>query len=392
MPTGRCIGRPRLREMPAPGAGARIRSCVTTLGCTDVHGARSSVPEAPHAGPWRGSVSAMKKLINAVDNVVTDALRGMAAAHPHELAVDLDQHIVYRRRPKEQGKVAIISGGGSGHEPLHGGFVGTGMLDAACAGEIFTSPVPDQMVAATSAVDRGAGVLHIVKNYTGDVMNFEMAAEIVGAESGIQVASVVTNDDVAVEDSLYTAGRRGVGVTVMVEKIAGAAAEQGRPLDEVAGIAARVNASGRSMGMALTSCTVPANGKPSFDLPDDEMEIGIGIHGEPGRHREKIAPASEIAGRLVEPILDELPVGDGHGVIAFLNGMGASPLIELYVMYHEVAELLAARGVGIERRLVGNYITSLDMAGCSLTLLRADDEMLRLWDAPVATPGLRWGA
>ena len=227
----------------------------------------------------------MKKLINSVDSVVTDALRGMAAAHPHELDVDLDQHIVYRHQRKEKGKVAIISGGGSGHEPLHGGFVGTGMLDAACAGEIFTSPVPDQMVAATTAVDRGAGVLHIVKNYTGDVMNFEMAAEIVDADSGIQVASVVTNDDVAVEDSLYTAGRRGVGVTVMVEKIAGAAAEQGRPLDEVAGIAARVNAAGRSMGMALTSCTVPANGKPSFDLPEGEMEIGIGIHGEPGRHR-----------------------------------------------------------------------------------------------------------
>ena len=333
----------------------------------------------------------MKKLINSVDSVVTDALRGMAAAHPHELDVDLDQHIVYRRRRKEAGKVAIISGGGSGHEPLHGGFVGPGMLDAACAGEIFTSPVPDQIIAATTAVDRGAGVLHLVKNYTGDVMNFEMAAEI-AAGSGIEVATVVTNDDVAVEDSLYTAGRRGVGVTVLAEKIAGAAAEQGRPLAEVAEIATRVNANGRSMGMALTSCTVPANGKPSFDLPDDEMEIGIGIHGEPGRHREKIAPASEIAGRLVEPILAELPAGDGHGVIAFLNGMGASPLIELYVMYHEVAELLAARGVGIERRLVGNYITSLDMAGCSLTLLRADDEMLRLWDAPVNTPGLRWGA
>ena len=334
----------------------------------------------------------MKKLINAVDNVVTDALRGMAAAHPHELDVDLDQHIVYRRRPKEQGKVAIISGGGSGHEPLHGGFVGTGMLDAACAGEIFTSPVPDQMVAATSAVDRGAGVLHIVKNYTGDVMNFEMAAEIVDAESGIQVASVVTNDDVAVEDSLYTAGRRGVGVTVMVEKIAGAAAEQGRPLDEVAGIAARVNAAGRSMGMALTSCTVPANGRPSFDLPDDEMEIGIGIHGEPGRRREKIVPARQIARRLVEPVLAELPAGDGTGVIALLNGMGASPLIELYVMYAEVAALLKAAGVTVERSLVGGYITSLDMAGCSLTLVRADAELLSLWDAPVNTPGLRWGA
>ena len=339
----------------------------------------------------------MKKLINSVDSVVTDALRGMAAAHPHELDVDLDQHIVYRRRRKEAGKVAIISGGGSGHEPLHGGFVGTGMLDAACAGEIFTSPVPDQMVAATTAVDRGAGVLHIVKNYTGDVMNFEMAAEIVDAESGIQVASVVTNDDVAVEDSLYTAGRRGVGVTVMVEKIAGAAAEQGRPLDEVAGIASRVNAAGRSMGVALTSCTVPANGKPSFDLPDDEMEIGIGIHGEPGRHRERVAPAAEIAERLVTPVLAELTelestdAGADEGVIAMVNGMGATPLLELYLMYGEISRLLQSAGITVARNLVGNYITSLDMAGCSLTLVRADAELLRLWDAPVSTPGLRWG-
>ncbi|OMG16412.1 dihydroxyacetone kinase subunit DhaK, partial [Actinomyces naeslundii] len=318
----------------------------------------------------------MKKLINSVDSVVTDALRGMAAAHPHELDVDLDQHIVYRHQRKEKGKVAIISGGGSGHEPLHGGFVGTGMLDAACAGEIFTSPVPDQMVTATTAVDCGAGVLHIVKNYTGDVMNFEMAAEIVDADSGIQVASVVTNDDVAVEDSLYTAGRRGVGVTVMVEKIAGAAAEEGRPLDEVAGIAARVNAAGRSMGMALTSCTVPANGKPSFDLPADEMEIGIGIHGEPGRHREKIASAAEVAERLVTPILTELtelePAGADEGVIAMVNGMGATPLLELYLMYGEIARLLQGAGITVARNLVGNYITSLDMAGCSLTLVRAD--------------------
>ena len=340
----------------------------------------------------------MKKLINSVDSVVTDALRGMAAAHPHELDVDLDQHIVYRHQRKEKGKVAIISGGGSGHEPLHGGFVGTGMLDAACAGEIFTSPVPDQVVAATSAVDRGAGVLHIVKNYTGDVMNFEMAAEIVDADSGIQVASVVTNDDVAVEDSLYTAGRRGVGVTVMVEKIAGAAAEQGRPLEEVAGIAARVNAAGRSMGMALTSCTVPANGKPSFDLPDDEMEIGIGIHGEPGRHRERVAPAAEIAERLVTPVLAELTelestdAGADEGVIAMVNGMGATPLLELYLMYGEIARLLQDAGITVARNLVGNYMTSLDMAGCSLTLVRADAELLSLWDAPVNTPGLRWGA
>ncbi|MBO3723742.1 dihydroxyacetone kinase subunit DhaK [Actinomyces bowdenii] len=335
----------------------------------------------------------MKKLIDSADTVVADALAGMAAAHPHQLAVDLDNRIIYRRTPKDGGKVAIISGGGSGHEPLHGGFVGTGMLDAACAGEVFTSPVPDQIVAATTAVDRGAGVLHIVKNYTGDVMNFEMAAEIVDMESGIEVATVVTNDDVAVEDSLYTAGRRGVGITVMVEKIAGAAAEEGRGLAEVAEIASRVNAAGRSMGMALTSCTVPANGKPSFDLPEDEMEIGIGIHGEPGRHRERIAPAERIAAQLIEPILAELPEGeDGHGVIAMLNGMGATPLLELYLMHGHVAEQLGAAGVTVERSLVGNYITSLDMAGCSLTLLRADAEMLRLWDAPVLTPGLRWGA
>ena len=333
----------------------------------------------------------MKKLINAADAVVADALAGMAAAHPDALRVDLGRRIVYRATPKDEGRVAIVSGGGSGHEPLHGGFVGTGMLDAACAGEIFTSPVPDQIAAATTAVDRGAGVLHIVKNYTGDVMNFEMAAELVAAESGAPVATVVTADDVAVEDSLYTAGRRGVGVTVIVEKIAGAAAEEGRSLAEVAALARRVSEGGRSMGVALTSCTVPANGRPSFDLPDDEMEIGIGIHGEPGRRREKIVPARQIARRLVEPVLAELPAGDGTGVIALLNGMGASPLIELYVMYAEVAALLEAAGVTVERSLVGSYITSLDMAGCSLTLVRADEEILRLWDAPVSTPGLRWG-
>ena len=333
----------------------------------------------------------MKKLINAADAVVADALAGMAAAHPDALRVDLGRRIVYRATPKDEGRVAIVSGGGSGHEPLHGGFVGTGMLDAACAGEIFTSPVPDQIAAATAAVDRGAGVLHIVKNYTGDVMNFEMAAELVAAESGAPVATVVTADDVAVEDSLYTAGRRGVGVTVIVEKIAGAAAEEGRSLAEVAALARRVSEGGRSMGVALTSCTVPANGRPSFDLPDDEMEIGIGIHGEPGRRREKIVPARQIARRLVEPVLAELPAGDGTGVIALLNGMGASPLIELYVMYAEVAALLEAAGVTVERSLVGSYITSLDMAGCSLTLVRADEEILRLWDAPVSTPGLRWG-
>jgi dihydroxyacetone kinase-like protein len=333
----------------------------------------------------------MNKLINDPANVVADALRGIAAAHP-ELRVDLEHRIVYRGDAPVRGKVGLISGGGSGHEPLHAGFVGLGMLDAACAGEVFTSPVPDQMAAATKAVDGGAGVLHIVKNYTGDVMNFEMAAEIAEAETGVAVTSVVTNDDVAVQDSLYTAGRRGVGVTVLVEKIAGAAAEQGRSLAEVADVARKVNSRGRSMGVALTSCTVPAAGKPTFDLPDGQMEVGIGIHGEPGRRRVPIAPAGEIAEMLVDPILSDLDFTGGDGVIVFVNGMGATPLIELYVMYNEVATILGKAGITVARSLVGPYITSLDMAGCSVTLVKADDEILRLWDAPVRTPALRWGA
>src|SRR3954449_6361179 len=332
----------------------------------------------------------MKKLINDPADVVADALRGMAAAHP-ELRVDFENRVVFRGDAPVRGKVGLISGGGSGHEPMHGGFVGLGMLDAACAGEVFTSPVPDQMVAATRGVDGGAGVLHIVKNYTGDVMNFDMAAELAAADSGAEVVAVVTDDDVAVQDSLYTAGRRGVGVTVLLEKIAGAAAEQGRSLSEVADVARRVNAQGRSMGMALTSCTVPAAGKPTFDLPESEMEIGIGIHGEPGRRRLPLAPAHEIAELLVEPILSDLDFTRGDGVIAFVNGMGASPLIELYLMYGEVAAILEKSGVTVVRSLVGPYITSLDMAGCSVTLLTVDDELVELWDAPVRTPGLRWG-
>ncbi|WP_058234354.1 dihydroxyacetone kinase subunit DhaK [Devriesea agamarum] len=331
----------------------------------------------------------MKKLINTADTVVADALRGMAAAHPHHLRVDHEHRVVLRATPKQRGKVALVSGGGSGHEPLHGGFVGYGMLDAACAGEVFTSPVPDQIIAATHAVDAGAGVLHIVKNYTGDVMNFEMAAEIVEAEHGVRVASVVVNDDVAVEDSLYTAGRRGVGLTVLVEKIAGAAAEEGQSLDEVAAIAQKVIDTGRSLGLALTSCTVPAHGKPSFDLPEDEIEIGIGIHGEPGRHRVPLAPAHDIAEQLIEPVLAEMP--DADRVIMMVNGMGGTPLLELYLMSGEIDALLSKRGIHVERSLVGNYITSLDMAGCSLTVLPVSDELIRLWDAPVETPGMRWG-
>jgi phosphoenolpyruvate---glycerone phosphotransferase subunit DhaK len=333
----------------------------------------------------------VKKLINDPSDVVADALRGMAAAHPGALRVDAENRIVYRAHTPARGKVALVSGGGSGHEPLHAGFVGHGMLDAACAGEVFTSPVPDQVLAATTTVDGGAGVLHIVKNYTGDLMNFEMAAELAAAETGVDVATVVIDDDVAVQDSLYTAGRRGVGLTVLVEKIAGAAAEQGRSLAEVAEVARRVNAGGRSMGVALTSCTVPAAGQPTFDLPETEMEIGIGIHGEPGRRRVPLAPAREIAEMLVEPILADRDFTRGDGVLVFVNGMGATPLLELYLMYAEVASLLEKAGVTAVRSLVGPYITSLDMAGCSVTLLGLDDDLLRLWDAPVSTPALRWG-
>jgi phosphoenolpyruvate---glycerone phosphotransferase subunit DhaK len=331
----------------------------------------------------------MKKLINDPTAVVTDALRGMAAAHS-DLRVDFDNRIVVRADAPVTGKVGLVSGGGSGHEPLHAGFVGPGMLDAACCGEVFTSPVPDQVMAATTAVDGGAGVLHIVKNYTGDVMNFDMAAELAAAE-GTEVASVVVDDDVAVRDSTYTAGRRGVGLTVLLEKLVGAAAEQGRDLASCADLARHIVGAGRSMGAALTSCTVPAAGKPTFDLPDDQMELGVGIHGEPGRERVAVAPAAEVAAMLVEPILDDLDFTGGDGVICFVNGLGGTPLIEQYLMYGEVASILDKAGVRVARSLIGPYITSLEMAGCSVTLLRADADLLSLWDAPVRTAGLRWG-
>jgi phosphoenolpyruvate---glycerone phosphotransferase subunit DhaK len=333
----------------------------------------------------------MKKLINSPDDVVLQALQGMEAAHGDLLRVNYEPRYVVRADAPVKGKVGLVSGGGSGHEPMHGGFVGMGMLDAACPGEVFTSPTPDQMQAATQAVDGGAGVLHIVKNYTGDVMNFDMAAELTRAD-GVEVEAVVTNDDVAVEDSLYTAGRRGVGITVIVEKICGGAAEDRRSLAEVAELARRVNANGRSMGMALTPCITPASGNPSFELGDDEVEIGIGIHGEPGRFREKIGPASQIGERLMTPIVEDLPFNSGDRVLAFVNGMGGTPLIELYIMYHEVNRIAQEHGLQIERNLVGNYITSLEMQGCSITLLKLDDEMVRYWDAPVLTPGLRWKA
>ncbi len=332
----------------------------------------------------------MKKLINNPENVVVEELQGIAAAHPDLVKVHFDPNYIVRADAPVKGKVALVSGGGSGHEPMHGGFVGMGMLDAAAPGAVFTSPTPDQMLEATKAVNGGAGVLHIVKNYTGDVMNFEMAADLARGED-IQVESVVTNDDVAVKDSLYTAGRRGVGVTVLLEKMAGAAAERGHSLAEVKAVAEKVNANGRSMGMALTSCTVPHAGKPTFELPEDEMEIGIGIHGEPGRTRMKIASAHEIVEMMATAIVDDLPYQSGDQVLAFVNGMGGTPLIELYVIYNELNNFLKGRGITITRNLIGSYITSLEMAGCSITLVKLDDQLTQLWDAPVKTPGLRWG-
>ncbi len=356
----------------------------------------------------------MKKLINAVDDVVREQLEGMASAHSDLLKVHFDPNYVYRADAPVAGKVAIISGGGSGHEPMHGGFVGMGMLHAACPGEVFTSPTPDQMYEAAKAVDSGAGVLFIVKNYTGDVLNFETAAELAFAD-GIRVQNILIDDDVAVKDSLYTAGRRGVGTTVLVEKIVGAAAEAGYSLDACADLCRRVNQYGRSMGMALTSCTVPAAGKPTFELGDAEMEIGIGIHGEPGQKRMPMSTADEIAEMMALEILDDPaysrtvrewdndagswvdkflvdePFQAGDQVIAFVNSMGGTPVSELYAIYRKLAQVCADKGVTIVRNLIGPYITSLEMQGCSITLLKADAEILKLWDAPVNTPGLRWG-
>src|SRR2546430_1280146 len=314
----------------------------------------------------------MKKLINKPEDVVKEALSGMLAAHSDLIRVDIEQQIIVRKDAPGKGQVGVISGGGSGHEPMHGGFVGYGMLDAACPGAVFTSPVPDQMLAATKAVNGGAGVLHIVKSYTGDVLNFEMAAELAAADD-IEVASVVTNDDVAVQDSLYTAGRRGVGVTVLLEKIVGGFAQTGAPLSAVADLARKVNDHGRSMGMALTSCTVPAAGKPTFELGDDEMEIGIGIHGEPGRRRVKLASAAEVTEMLANPVIEDLGLKAGERVLAFVNGMGGTPLVELYIVANDLAKILRGRDVTIARSLIGSYITSLAMAGFCITLLRFNE-------------------
>ena len=331
----------------------------------------------------------MKKLINDPQDVVVETLEGFALAHADLVAVHTDPAYVTRAGGAVPGKVGLVSGGGSGHEPLHAGFVGVGMLDAAVPGAVFTSPTPDQIAPAIAAADSGAGVLTIVKNYTGDVLNFETAAELADAD-GVTVRQVLVNDDVAVEDSLYTAGRRGVAGTVAVEKIAGAAAERGDDLDAVTAVAQRVVDNVRSMGLALTACTVPHVGRPSFDLGDDEIEIGIGIHGEPGRHRVGLEPADALTEKLLTPVVEDLGLTGGEQVLLLVNGMGGTPASELYVVYRRARALLAERGVEVTRSLVGNYVTSLEMQGASVTVLRLDDELTALWDAPVHTAALRW--
>ncbi|MDR2772211.1 MAG: dihydroxyacetone kinase subunit DhaK [Elusimicrobiota bacterium] len=332
----------------------------------------------------------MKKLINDPNNAVLEALQGMEKAHGDILKVNYDPDFIARKTLKNKGKVAIISGGGSGHEPMHGGYVGLGMLDAACPGAVFTSPTPDQMEAATKAVNGGAGVIHLVKNYTGDIMNFQMAADIC-ADEGIEVKPIVIDDDVSVKDSLYTAGRRGVGATVLTEKIIGAAAERGDKLDDVVKLAQYCKDNGRSMGMALTSCILPSVGKPIFEIGDDEIEMGVGIHGEPGRERMKIKPANELVEIMLEPVLSDISLENGDEIILMLNGMGGTPLLELYILFNHAVDTAKKLGIKTVRCLVGNYITSLEMQGFSITIMKANSEILKLWDAPVHTAGLRWG-
>ena len=327
----------------------------------------------------------MKKLINSTETVLPESLDGFAAAHADIVALGPERKFLRRAMPR-RGKVALISGGGSGHEPLHAGFVGFGMLDAACPGHVFTSPTPDQIIAAAEAVDGGAGILFIVKNYEGDVMNFDMAREITDSA----VASVITDDDVAVETSTWSTGRRGVAGTLIVEKMVGAAAEQGADLETVKSLGERVNRATRSMGVALSSCTVPAAGRPTFMLGEDEMEMGVGIHGEPGRRRVKLGSANAIADEMVGAILSDLGAAKGEALL-LINGFGGTPAMELYLMYNAARARLERQGIKVARSLVGSYVTSLEMTGCSITVSLLDEERRALWDAPVHTAALRWG-
>jgi dihydroxyacetone kinase-like protein len=328
----------------------------------------------------------MKKLINDVDLVLAESLDGFAAAHADIVSLGAERQFV-RRRSTKPGTVALISGGGSGHEPLHAGFVGTGMLDAACPGQVFTSPTPDQMLAAAEAVETGAGVLFIVKNYSGDMMNFKMAAEMLDRDN----ATVIVNDDVAVENSTYTTGRRGVAGTLVVERMVGAAAERGAGLAECKALGDAVNKATASMGVALTSCIVPAAGKPTFQIGIDEMEMGVGIHGEPGRRRVKLTSADDIAAELTGSVLKDLSLKPGQDVVLLVNGFGGTPLLELYLMVNAARKVLAGAGVKVVRHLTGSYVTSLEMSGCSITVTAVDGPLLKLWDSPVHTAALRWG-
>ena len=328
----------------------------------------------------------MKNLMNHVDTILDESLDGFSAAHADILALGENREFV-RRQVVKSGKVALISGGGSGHEPLHAGFVGHGMLDAACPGQIFTSPTPNQMLNAANAVDGGAGVLFIVKNYSGDMMNFQMAAEMLDQDNAI----VIVNDDVAVEDSTHTTGRRGVAGTLIIEKLLGAAAERGDSLEQLKVMGAAVNKATASMGVALTSCTVPAAGKPTFQIGLHEMEVGVGIHGEPGRRRAPLSPADDIANELTSAVIKDLALAAGQEVILLVNGFGGTPMLELYLMVNAARKVLAASGVKVARYLTGSYVTSLEMAGCSITVCAVDQSLLALWDAPVHTAALRWG-
>ncbi|MGH3319885.1 MAG: dihydroxyacetone kinase subunit DhaK [Streptosporangiaceae bacterium] len=332
----------------------------------------------------------MKRLFNDPDDVVREALEGMAAVHPDLIRVAFDPTYVTRADAGERRKVALVSGGGSGHEPMHVGLVGRGMLDAACPGSVFTSPSSDQVEAAARAANSGAGVLLLVKNYSGDVMNFEMAQELFEAD-GVEVQSVLVADDVAVEDSTFTSGRRGVGATVLAEKICGASAERGDSLADVAEIGETVCARSRSLGVALTPCTVPHVGEPTFTLAEGEMEFGVGIHGEPGRERVQVEPADRVVDGILDAVLPDLPFSSGDRVLAFVNGMGTATDAELYIAARRALRVLGDKGIDVARTLVGNYMTSLDMLGLSITLLSLDEALTELWDAPVHTPALRWG-
>ncbi|AIE59401.1 dihydroxyacetone kinase subunit DhaK [Bacillus methanolicus] len=326
----------------------------------------------------------MKKLINQPENVVQEMIEGFVAAYPNRLKQVPNTNVIVRADAPVQGKVGIVSGGGSGHEPAHGGYVGKGMLDGAVVGEVFTSPTPDQVLEAIKAVDGGKGVLLIIKNYTGDVMNFEMAAELAEAE-GIQVSKVIVNDDVAVENSTYTVGRRGIAGTVFVHKISGALAEKGASLEEVTAVANKVVENLSSMGMALTPCTVPAAGKPSFTIGESEMEIGMGIHGEPGIERSEMKTADEVAEILLNKVLDQLQLSENDKVAVMINGLGATPLMELYIVNNKVSKILKEKNIIVYETFIGEYMTSLEMAGCSITLLRLDDQLIELLDASADT-------